>query len=117
METFVVVKRPGHPAELVRAPAALDLAFVRMFTSGYVELLQKGSSLSDVLDALTIFIEDGRDETMRANLALPGRVVAGPLLACLTSAEGEEHGLCLEHAEAVARALDHYGVGLERKAN
>ncbi|HSC88815.1 MAG TPA: hypothetical protein VLC09_16145, partial [Polyangiaceae bacterium] len=49
-------------------------------------------------------------EVLRQLTWIVGRQgIAGPLVACLTD-DGEDHGLCLEHAEAVARALDGQGV-------
>lgn len=53
---------------------------------------------------------------MPPNVEFPLDVVVGPILACVTDEDGDDRGMPLEQAEAVARALDHYAVG-PKKAN
>jgi len=112
VETFVVVKKPGEAAVLVEAPPKLDLEFLKVHIGGYIEVFPKRGYISETLDAVTIFMdEEGALSGLPDNVAFPIATVVGPILACLTDEEGDDHGLCREHAEAVARALDHYAVG------
>jgi len=61
--------------------------------------------------------EEGRLRGSAPNLKSENYTILGPVVLTLTNEDGDDQGLCLEHDQAVARALDHYGVGLAKKAN
>lgn len=119
MDLFVVYKKPGTRAELLPAPERVDLAFLKPLVTGYIELFPTAQLVSETLRGVTLIVnEEGALRGLEPNLRFEtGGGVLGPLVAVLTNEEGDDHGLCLEHAEAVARALDHYGVGLTVGAN
>jgi len=118
MDLYLVVKRPGQLAELLPAPPRIELEFAQSLVGGYIEVLPTKALVSQILRDVTMLVnEEGKPRGLPENLKLEFDVIRGPVVITLTNDEGDDHGLCLEHAEAVAKALDHYGVGLPQKVN
>jgi len=115
---FVVIKRPGEPANVIEAPEPLGMTYIQTKVGGFIQVFPSRGHVSETLQGVTLVIdEDGRRKDLPANVEFPLDVVVGPILACVTDEEGYEHGMPLEQAEAVARALDHYAVGKSKLVN
>jgi len=88
------------------------MTYIQTKVGGFIQVFPTVGLLSEALQGATLVVDmDGRRKELPPNVELPLDVVVGPILACVTDAEGYEHGMPLEQAEAVARALDHYAVG------
>ncbi len=111
METFVIIKRPGEPAALLPAPARVNLDFLAPLIGGYIEILPKRALPPDVLRDTTVIVnEEGELRGLAPNLQFASNTILGPVVVTLTNEEGDDHGLCREHAQALAKALDRYAV-------
>jgi hypothetical protein len=115
---FVVIKRPGEPANVIEAPEPLGMTYIQTKVGGFIKVFPNHGHTSEVLQEVTLVVDDdGRRKDLPANVEFPLEVVVGPILACVTDEEGYEHGMPLAQAEAVARALDHYAVGIAKQMN
>ena len=118
VSTYVVLKRPGEPSTIIEAPELLDMTYIQTKVGGFVQIFPSHGHVSEVLQSATLIIdEDGRRKDLPDNVEFPIQIVVGPILACVTDSQGDERGMPLEQAEAVARALDHYAVGMPARAN
>ena len=112
VSTYIVIKRPGEPSVIIESPELLDMTYIQTRVGGFIQVFPSHGHVSDVLQQVTLVIdEDGRRKDLPDNVEFPIQIVVGPILACVTDAEGYEHGMPRELAESVARALDHYAVG------
>jgi hypothetical protein len=115
---FVVIKRPGEPANVIEAPEPLGMTYIQTKVGGFIKVFPSRGHTSEVLQAVTLVVDDdGRRKDLPPNVEFPLEVVVGPIFACVTDEEGYEHGMPLEQAEAVARELNHYGVGKSKLVN
>ena len=94
------------------------MTYIQTKVGGFTQVFPSAGHVSEVLEQVTLVIdEDGRRKDLPDNVEFPIQIVVGPILACVTDSEGDERGMPVAQAEAVARALDFYGLGMPAQSN